>query len=324
MQRSRPTLAIAATFVAAALVAACGGGGTAATPTPAAATVAPATVPPATAAPASVAPTNPATGPANIEAPESVEAGTEFDVTWTGPNGDRDYVTMVAPGTTEWTNEPYFYTVDGNPGQMTAAAAAGPYELWYVQGADDQVLFRTTIMVTPFQGDLLAPESVVAGTEFEVTWNGPDGPGDYVTIVKAGATKWTDEPYFYTASGGNPGTLQAPIEDGAYEVWYVLGAAETVEARIPIVVTPFTATVEAPVEAAPSSTFDAAWTGPDGPGDYITIAPVGSPEGTYLSYCYTYVGPTCTLTAPDASGPYEVRYVTGDEKTLASDPIAIK
>ena len=215
------------------------------------------------------------------------------------------------------------YTVDGNPGQMTAAAAAGQYELWYVQGPTTRSLFRTTITVTPFQGELLAPESVVAGTEFEVTWNGPDGPGAYVTIVKAGATKGTQWPYFSTASGGNPVTLQAPIEmarRGLVRPW----RGPRRRGPDPIVVTPFTATVDAPVEAAPSSTFDAAWTGPDGPGDYITIAPVGSPEGTYLSYCYTYVGPTCTLTAPDASGPYEVRYVTGAGKTLASDPIAIK
>lgn len=311
-------------LVIAALVAACGGTAPVATPTAAPATAAPVTAAPATAAPATATPTNPTTGPANLEAAPSVEAGKRFDVTFTGPNGDRDYITIVAPGTAKWTNEPYFYTIDGSPGQMTAPAAPGAYVLWYVQAADNAVLATRDVTVTPFQGSLLGPESVIAGTEFEVAWNGPDGPGDYVTIVKKGATRWTNEDYFYTASGGNPGELQAPIEDGEYEIWYVLGAAETVEARIPIVVTPFSATVDAPVEAAPGATFDVAWTGPDGGGDYITIAPAGSPEGTYLSYCYTYAGPTCTLTAPDQGGPYEVRYVTGAGKTLASDNIAIK
>jgi Ca-activated chloride channel family protein len=325
MQRARTTLAPATALVIIALVAACGGGAPAATPTAAPASVAPATAAPPSVAPptAATTPTNPATGPASITAPATVEAGKQFDVAWTGPNGDRDYITIVAPGATEWTSEPYFYTVDGSPGKLTAPAAAGPYVLWYVQASDEAILFRADITVTPFQGSLLAPETVAGGTTFEVAWNGPDGPGDYVTIVAKGATRWTNEPYFYTASGGNPGTLQAPIDAGDYEIWYVLGAAETVEARIPIVVTAFSATVEAPDKANRGTTFDVMWTGPDGPGDYITIAPKGSPEGTYLSYCYTYAGPTCTLTAPDESGPFEVRYVTQAGKTLASDPIDI-
>ena len=325
MQRSRSTFAVASTLAIAALVAACGGS-PAVTPTAAPPTVAQATVAPPSDAPATTVPaSNPATGPANLEAPASVEAGRQFDVTWTGPNGDRDYVTIVAPGATEWTEEPFFYTASGgNPGQLTAPAAAGSYVLWYVQGTDEQVLFRRDIAVTPFQGSLLAPETVIAGTEFEVAWNGPDGPGDYVTIVAQGATKWTNEPYFYTASGGNPATLQAPIEDGAYEIWYVLGAAETIEARVPIVVTAFSASVDGPDEASKGSSVDVTWTGPDGPGDYITFAPVGSPEGTYLAYCYTYVGSPCAITAPDDAGPFEIRYVTQAGKTLASAPIVIK
>lgn len=322
---ARIALKLATTLAVAAGLVACGGGsGPAATPTAAPATLAPATTAP-TDAPATAAPsaTNAATGPASIDAPETVEAGKQFDVAWTGPNGDRDFVTIVAPGVTTWTNEPYFYTVDGTPGKMTAPATPGAYTLLYITGADETVLYQRNITVTPFHGDLLAPEAVIAGTEFEVTWNGPDGPGDYVTIVKKGATKWTNEPYFYTASGGNPGTLQAPIDAGDYEIWYVLGAADTIEARIPIVVTPFSATVTAPKDVAKGKDFDTTWTGPDGPGDYITIVKKGAAEGEYGDYCYTVYGPTCTLTAPDETGPYEVRYVTQAGKTLASTELTI-
>ena len=89
-------------------------------------------------------------------------------------------------------------------------------------------------------------------------------------------------------------------------------------------VTPFSASVTGPADAATGATFAVEWTGPDGPGDYITIAPAGSPEGTYLSYFYTYAGPKGTLTAPDESGDYEIRYVTQAGKTLASQPIRIR
>ena len=166
MQRSRRGPALASALATAIVVAACGGGAPAATPTAAPPTVAPPTAAPATQAPTAATPTaeatNPATGPANVEAPATVEAGKQFDVAWTGPNGDRDYVTIVAPGATEWTNEPYFYTANGNPGRMTAPAAPGPYVLWYVTGSDEQILFRRDITVTPFQGSLLAPETFAA------------------------------------------------------------------------------------------------------------------------------------------------------------------
>ena len=89
----------------------------------------------------------------------------------------------------------------------------GAYALWYVSGADDTILARRAIRVLAFVGDLGGPEEVMAGSRFEVAWNGPNGPGDYVTIVKAGTTKWTNESYFYTASA-NPGELVAPLDAG--------------------------------------------------------------------------------------------------------------
>jgi Ca-activated chloride channel family protein len=63
-----------------------------------------------------------------------------------------------------------------------------------------------------------------------------------------------------------------------------------------------------------SSGFDAPsrshWTGPNGPGDYITIVQEGAPEGAYLSYAIT-------------AGAYETRYVAGKGSTLGSVPIGV-
>jgi len=59
-----------------------------------------------------------------------------------------------------------------------------------------------------------APDTVVGGTDFEVRWTGPNAPGDYVTIVMAGASQWTNESYFDTTDG-SPGTLVAPTTEGA-------------------------------------------------------------------------------------------------------------
>lgn len=306
-------------------VAACAGGGGAATPTPAAPTAVAATAPGATtgtAATTAPVATNVSTGPANLDAPQEVQAGASFDVTWTGPNKAGDYVTIVLGTATKWTVEPYFYTTSGSPAKLTAPSADGAYALWYVSGADDSILARRAIRVTPFQGDLLGPESVMAGSQFDVAWNGPNGPGDYVTIVLAGAAKWTNESYFYTTAG-SPGKLTAAIDPGAYELWYVIGADSSVKARRPITLVPYAVTLEAPRQVAKGAQFQVTWTGPNGPSDYITIVPAGSAPGTYLSYAYTAAGNPATIVAPDTAGAFEIWYASDRVKDLVFQRIAI-
>ena len=303
------------------LVAACGGGGAAATPTPTPEPSA-ASASPSEAPSAEPSDSGGATGPANVAGPATVEAGKQFEVTWTGPNAHGDYVTIVAAGATKWTNEPFFYTTEGSPGKLVAPTKDGAYELWYVSGADSAVLARKSISVTPFAGALLAPDEVQANTTFEVAWNGPNGPGDYVTIVAAGATRWTNESFFYT-SAGSPGKLTAPIEPGSHVLWYVTGTDSVTQATRPITVLASAVTLKAATSAQRGTIVEITWTGPNGPGDYITFAPVGSAEGTYLEYAYTTAGSPASVKAPAEPGNYEIRYVAGTGKTLLSLRITI-
>lgn len=272
----------------------------------------------------SASPSAAATGPATLNGPATVEAGSGFQVEWTGPNNPTDYVTIVPAGASAWTDESYFYTSGGSPGTLVAPTEAGPYALWYVSGNDDAILARVAIAVTPFQGAFAAPKSVVAGTEFKVGWKGPNGPQDYVTIVKKGAKTWTNESYFYT-NDGNPGKLVAPTKPGAYQLWYVTGRQSKVKQRQNITVTPFTITLDAPDSVAPGSDIAVTWTGPNGPQDYITIVPKGSKAGTYTSYAYTASGNPVTIKAPDTAGDYELWYASDRVPgTFAKTPIAVK
>jgi Ca-activated chloride channel homolog len=320
----RTTRRMFAMTPAIALLAAACGGGAPPTASPAAPSQAASGAPSTGVATPAPSGTNPATGPASLDAPTTVEAGSLIDVAWTGPNGERDYVTIVAPTATEWTDEEYFYTTEGTPGHLTAPSTPGAYVLWYVTGVDREILFRRDISVTPFTGSLLGPETVGGNTKFDVAWNGPDGPGDYITIVKLGATKWSNESYFYTTAG-SPGQLLAPLEAGSYELWYVIGGDETIQARAPITVIAATGSVDGPDTVLRNATFDVTWTGPDGPGDYITIVKVGAEKWSNEPYFYTYVGNPGPLTAPDGVGDYELWYVTGQgAHILARAPIAVK
>jgi Ca-activated chloride channel family protein len=299
------------------LVAACSGA-PAATPSP--------TSPPTPSAAPTQAPTaTPApipTGPASLDAPDTVVGGTEFEVEWTGPNAPGDYVTIVKAGTTQWTNESYFDTRNGSPGSLVAPTTEGAYELWYVSGTDDAIAARRPITVSDFAGSLAAPDTVEGGTVFSVEWTGPNGPGDYITIVEVGAEAWSGEDYFDTTEG-SPSSLTAPVKGGNYELWYVTRVDNVVQLRRPITVTIPTVTLEAPATVAAGEEFEVTWTGPNGPGDYITIVAQDAPEGTYRSYENASTGSPVTLTAPEESGAYEVRYVAGEGPTLHRVPITV-
>lgn len=307
----------------AALLSACGGGGAASAAPTAAPTAATTSAPTPSASPTPNATPAPS-GAATVSGPAQIAAGTGFDVTWTGPNADRDYVTIVKVGTTKWTDEQYFYTANGPTGKLVAPIEAGAYELWYVTGADDTTKARSALTVTPFVGTLDAPADVQAGSKFNASWTGPNGPKDYVTIIAVGKAAWTNESYFYT-NAGPTGSIVAPIKPGAYEVWYVTGLDPAPQVRRPITVTPFAITLEAPDRVKAKTDFQIKWTGPDGPSDYITIVPAGSADGTYTVYAYTASGSPITLTAPSGTGNYELWYASDREKgVFARRPIVVE
>ncbi len=172
-------------------------------------------------------PTSGSTGPANVAGPATAIAGSLIQVTWTGPNGPGDYVTIVPAAATAWTNEAYYYTGSAPQGSGTLQTSIedGAYALWYVQGTDDAILARVAIRLLPWAGTLDGPASVKVNTQFDVHWTGPNGYGDYVTILPAGATGWTNENYFYTGSTSNGvGRLLSPLAAGNYQLAYIAGA----------------------------------------------------------------------------------------------------
>jgi Ca-activated chloride channel family protein len=159
----------------------------------------------------------------SLDGPANVPAGSEFDVTWTGPASPGDYVTIELVGATQYTDESFFYLHQNHVGTLTAPLPAGNYELWYV-AADKTVMLREPITVDPLQASVSGPATAVHGATFGVSWTGPDATGDYITIVAAGAPQGSFTNYAYT-NYGNPVTLTAPTTPGQYELRYVYGGA---------------------------------------------------------------------------------------------------
>jgi Ca-activated chloride channel family protein len=227
---------------------------------------------------------------ATLEATPTIGAGALVKVTWTGPDNQNDFITIVPAGTEEGKHGNYTYTRKGNPMDLHAPDETGAHELRYVSGQSRATLARLPIAIT---------------------------------IVPAGAKEGKHGNYTYTRKG-NPMELRAPDETGAHELRYVSGQSRATLARLPIAVTAVTAELEAPPVVPAGGNVKIVWTGPDNQNDFITIVPAGTEEGKHGNYTYTRKGSPLEVKAPDRPGAYELRYVTGQSRTtLTSLPITV-
>jgi hypothetical protein len=262
---------------------------------------------------------------ASVKGPSSVAAGAVFELAFTGPNNDRDYVAIgeASPGGRKYLD--YKYARSGSPMKLSAPDKPGDYELRYILGEGDTIIARQAITVGAVNASLGAPAQVAAGARFKVTWTGPNNPRDFITLVKAGAAEKTYERYAYTDKG-SPLELTAPDVPGAYELRYATGQQYNTLARANITVGAVTASLVTPPQAVAGETFKVSWKGPDNPRNYVTVVPKGAAESTYSS-SYFYTTPKNnpgTLVAPLTPGEYEVRFSTAEKYlTLARASISI-
>lgn len=257
---------------------------------------------------------------ATLEAPAQVAAGAKFSVKWTGPNNERDY---VAYGNASRPYIGYEYTKGGSPLELTAPDDPGQYELRYFLAAGDTIIARRPITVGAVSASVTAPQTAAAGAKIKITWQGPNNPRDFVTIVKAGTADKQYAAYEYTSKGSTL-EMRAPDVAGEYEVRYLTAQTYATLATTKMTVTAVSASVKAPATAVAGSNVAVTWQGPNNERDYVTIVKKGAREGDYATYEYTARGNPVKVLAPIEPGDYEVRYSTGAAYvTLARAPIAI-
>lgn len=174
---------------------------------------------------------------ASVKAPAQVNAGATFDVHWEGPNNPRDFITIVKAGTPEKRYDAYTYASKGSPLQLRAPDQAGEYEVRYLTAQTSSTLASAKVVVTAVTASLQAPAEAIAGTRFEVQWQGPNNPRDYITIVEKSAREGVSGNYTYTARG-NPLTVLAPLTAGEYELRYSTAQSHATLARQAIRITP--------------------------------------------------------------------------------------
>jgi hypothetical protein len=267
-----------------------------------------------------------ATPAATVSAPAEVGVGAAFEVTWSGPAAQGDFISVDPAGAPEREYGSYVYAAKGSPVSLRAPGTTGDYAVRYHSGGSGYpVLASAPVRVVPVTATLEAPATVERGGSITVAWTGPANEGDFISVDPAGAADREYGAYGYT-SKGSPLEIPAPAGAGRYEVRYHLGVSGyPVIGTAALTVGAAAATVEAPARANAGSTLSITWTGPDNPRDFISIDPAGAPPQEYGRYAYTDAGSPLAIPVPDAPGRYEVRYHlgAGGYPVIGSTPLEV-
>ncbi len=258
-----------------------------------------------------------------VSGPKQVVTGSAFDVIWSQTISGTDMVTIVPVGAKEGTRHNYRRTGKNTEGQLTAPAEPGLYELRYMLDEGKKTLATAAIEVTAAEVTVSGPKQVVTGSAFDVAWSKTISGTDMVTIVPVGAKEGTRHNYRRTGKD-TEGQLTAPAEPGLYELRYMLDEGKKTLATAAIEVTAAEVTVSAPSTVRAGNDVDITWSSTISPTDMINIVPAGSKEGTRNIYLRTGSKTQGSLTAPNETGLYEIRYMLDEgKKTIASTPLEV-
>ena len=244
----------------------------------------------------------------DLTAPEQAITGSRFPVSWSTIISQYDRMTIVPAGAKDGTYGTYFDVSDKLEGSLLAPADPGLYEVRYVLRHGNKTLASTPIEVITTQQTVTAPEHVITGAPFTVSWGANIDRYDRMTIVPAGAKDGTYGMYF-DVGDKLEGQLTAPADPGLYEVRYMLRHGNKTLASTPLEVVTTEITLDATKIVRANTNIDIRWSSVINPYDRITIVPAGAKEGSYGTYFDVSDRLEGTLKAPAAPGLYELRYV---------------
>ncbi|MEM9573045.1 MAG: vWA domain-containing protein [Pseudomonadota bacterium] len=258
---------------------------------------------------------------ASIEAPDEVPAGALFNVTWTGPGYNDDWITVVLPDAAPRAYMDYAYTREGDVLELRAPLEAGEYELRYVQ-AGQEVIGVRTLTVTSVDAAMDAPDTVEVGTYHDIGWTGPGDDNDWLTITRPDApdNRYTD--YAYTREG-DVLTLRMPLEPGEWELRYVQDGKKVLAAQ-PIEVVERVVSLTAEDTAVVGSDVVIEYDGGSNKNDWITVVAPDAAPNRYGDYAYSREGNPVTIRMPVEPGPYELRYVLDGRRVIGAKSITVE
>jgi len=157
--------------------------------------------------------------PATISFENPVVAGAKFNVEWTGPQNKNDVLTVLTSeresagnGTTNLSIHDF-----KTPIALNAPEKAGDYIVAY-KASNHQILGEGRLKVVEALASLTPPDTVVAGSRFEVKWSGPKNRYDQIILRNLDDSDSHGITFVDSDDRPNPAILTAPDDAGIYKV----------------------------------------------------------------------------------------------------------
>lgn len=162
---------------------------------------------------------------------------------------------------------------------------------------------------------LKVTDEAVAGTTIITTWKGQAASNDYIVVAKKDSND-NAKPNRAKVGSEQLLELRLPSEPGDYQLRFYDGKTGKVLARSNLEIDVPHITIDAPKSAMAGSKISVAWKALNLKGDYLSIAKLGANKNSCQSYAYTKAGSPTEIRMPDQSGKYELRYHSGNGKTV--------
>lgn len=279
---------------------------------------------------------------ASLAAPDTIEIGLSFDVSWEGPGEDRDYIQLFDPAARNGEglriNARRLVNADyeNRSARFVAPVRPGVYDLRYTWGPSGIVIATRPIEVIEASVSLDAPATVDIGARFDVSWVGPGGIRDRVDIIDPSGGPGNEEERLRGARLVNGDfenrtvTMVAPAEPGFYQLQYWNGDNSAVLATREIEVLESAVSLTADAEVAMGTRFIVGWEGPGANRDVVEIfdpaarGGEGEVVGGVRLVNSDYENRQVAINAPATPGKYLLRYWNGDNSTvLATLPLTV-
>ncbi len=261
-----------------------------------------------------------------LDAQAQAIAGSQVDVTWSGPDNKNDYISVAAADQKPDKYEHYAYTKRGNPASVKMPLEPGEYQIRYIAaGNPAKMLASRTISVEAAQVSLEASDSAEAGSSIDVRWEGPDNKNDYISVAAPDQPPQKYVHYVYSKRG-NPSKLKMPLEPGLYQLRYIAnGNPQRILATRDINIVAANVVLDAPDTVVVDTEIDVSYVGPNNQNDFVSVAAIGSKPGEYLHYKATKRGNPVRLKMPAETGTYLIRYIAhgSPKKVLARRSVKV-
>ena len=262
-----------------------------------------------------------------LNAPDEAGAGTEIDLSWEAPKTTKARINLELVGDKpKYHSNPHLSIYDKKKeGIMRIPSTAGDYILRWYNNSDQKMITEHPIKITEQTITITAPETAIAGSEIELSWDAPKGLDSFINIHPSDEKPdYNAKTYIYTKKNSSA-YMRMPSVPGDYTLRWFNRSDRKPLAETPIKLTELEITLTADDEAIAGTETEISWSAPKGLDAFINIQLADEkPSYNAKNYIYTKKNTSDYLRLPSEAGNYVLRwYNRNHRKPIAERPIKL-